>query len=251
MQSQKQISIRFYEELNDFLPKQLRKKDFNYTFTGNPSIKDVIEAIGIPHPEVDLILVNGKSVDFQYNIQAGNRISVYPVFELIDISPINRLRPEPLRNPRFILDINLGKLATKLRMLGFDSLYQNNFKDNEIVNIASSENRIVLTRDQGLLKNNKVTRGYWVRNTNPKKQIVEIINKFDLQSKIQPFSICMVCNGRIEKVEKNDIINLIPGKVKMYFNEFYRCTHCAKIYWKGSHYIKMQKEIASLKNKSE
>lgn len=251
MQSQKHIFIRFYEELNDFLPKELRKRDIDYKFTGNPSIKDVIEAIGVPHPEVDLILVNGKSVNFQYNIQSGDHISVYPVFELIDISPINHLRPEPLRTPKFILDINLGKLAVKLRMLGFNSRYQNTFKDKEIVNIASAENRIILTRDQGLLKNNKVTRGYWVRNTIPKRQIVEIIDKFDLYSKIKSFTICTVCNGRIEQVEKNDIIDLIPEKVKMYFNEFYHCINCAKIYWKGSHYIKMQKEIESLKNKSK
>jgi uncharacterized protein with PIN domain len=248
MPRQKHITIRFYEELNDFLPKEKRKKDFEYTFTGNPSIKDVIEAIGVPHPEVDLILVNGKSVDFQYHILPDDRISVYPVFELIDISPIYRLRPEPLRNPIFILDVNLGKLAAKLRMLGFNSLYQNNFKIDDIINIAAAENRIILTRDQGLLKNNKVTRGYWVRNTNPEKQTVEVIKKFDLLSKIKPFSICMVCNDKIKHVEKEEIIEAIPEKVKEYFDEYYRCCGCANIYWKGSHYIKMQREIESLIN---
>lgn len=251
MHLKKHISIRFYEELKDFLPKELRKQDFDYTFTGNPSIKDVIEAIGISHPEVDLILVNSKSVDFNYNIQPGDRISVYPVFELIDISPINHLRPEPLRNPIFILDINLGKLAAKLRMLGFDSKYQNNFSDQDIISIAAAENRIILTRDQGLLKNKKVMRGYWVRNTNPNKQIEEIIKKFDLYSKIKPFSICMVCNGKIERIEKNKIIELIPTKVKKHFDEFFQCDNCKNIYWKGSHYIKMRKEIELLKNKSK
>ncbi len=251
MQLSKHITIRFYEELNDFLPTEKRKKDFVYHFTGNPSIKDVIEAIGVPHPEVDLILVNGLSLDFQYNIQSCDRVSVYPVFELIDISPINHLRPEPLRNPIFILDVNLGKLAAKLRMLGFDSLYQNNFEDEIIVNIAADENRIILTRDQGLLKNSMVTRGYWIRNTNPKKQIKEVIRKFDLYSRINPFSICMVCNGKIWQVDKNDIIDSIPVKVKRYFEEFYQCSGCKKIYWKGSHYIKMQKEIESLKNNSK
>ncbi|MEJ2055090.1 MAG: MoaD/ThiS family protein, partial [Calditrichaceae bacterium] len=117
MQSQKHITIRFYEELNDFLQRENRKKDINYTFTGNPSVKDVIEAIGVPHPEVDLILVNGNSVNFDYNIQPNDRVSVYPVFELLDISPVNKLRPEPLRKTKFILDVNLGRLAAKLRML--------------------------------------------------------------------------------------------------------------------------------------
>lgn len=245
----KHISIRFYEELNDFLPKNLRKQEFQYSFAGNPSIKDVIEAIGVPHPEVDLILVNGKSVDFEYHIQSDDRISVYPVFELIDISPICHLRPEPLRTPKYILDINLGKLAPKLRMLGFDSLYKNNYNDSEIVKIAETQKRIILTRDHGLLKHKKVTRGYWVRNVNPKKQLEEIVEKFDLYTKIQSFSICMVCNGKINPVEKEKIYTLIPPKVKSYFEEFYQCSICAKIYWRGSHYIKMLNEIEILKNK--
>jgi len=248
MNSQKHITIRFYEELNIFLPKELRKKDFEYTFTGNPSVKDVIEAIGVPHPEVDMILVNGRSVDFKYNIHSGDRISVYPVFELLDVSPLNRLRPEPLRDTRFILDINLGKLASKLRMLGFDTLYDNNYQDYKIVEIAIKEKRIILTRDQGLLKNKKVTHGYWVRNTNPEKQFREVIDKFDLYSKIQPFTICMTCDGKIKSVDKEKIIDRLPPRVRNHFGEFFMCSKCGKVYWKGTHYTKMLKEIESLKN---
>ncbi|HEM49564.1 MAG TPA: twitching motility protein PilT [Caldithrix sp.] len=248
MPSQKYITIRFYEELNDFLPGEKRKKDFEYHFTGNPSIKDVIEAIGIPHPEVDMILVNGKSVCFGYNIQPGDHVSVYPVFELIDISPINRLRPEPLRNPRFILDVNLGKLASKLRMMGFDSLYENSCRDYDIIKIAAQEKRIILTRDLGLLKNKKVNHGYWVRNTNPAKQIREIVDKFDLRSKIQPFTICMTCNGKIKPVKKNKVFDKLPPKVKKTLEEFYQCSDCKKVYWKGTHYIKMQAEIQLIQN---
>ena len=160
MQTQ-HITIRFYEELNDFLPKENRKKEFEYGFSGNPSIKDAIEAMGVPHPEVDLILVKGISVNFDYNIQPGDRISVYPAFELLDISPVSRLRPKPLRVTKFILDINLGKLAVKLRMLGLDTLYENNFTNLDIIQTAEKESRIILTRDHGLLKNKKVTHGYW------------------------------------------------------------------------------------------
>jgi uncharacterized protein len=248
MQSQKHITIRFYEELNDFLQRENRKKDINYTFTGNPSVKDVIEAIGVPHPEVDLILVNGNSVNFDYNIQPNDRVSVYPVFELLDISPVNKLRPEPLRKTKFILDVNLGRLAAKLRMLGFNSLYDNNYSNSDIVANAGEDKRIILSRDQGLLKNKKVTHGYWVRNTDPKKQIREIINRFDLFSKIKPFTICMSCNGIIKPVKKVDVIDKLPPKVKKTFEEFYQCSKCGKVYWKGTHYIKMQKEIKSIKN---
>ena len=250
MQTQ-HITIRFYEELNDFLPKENRKKEFEYGFSGNPSIKDAIEAMGVPHPEVDLILVNGISVNFDYNIQPGDRISVYPAFELLDISPVSRLRPKPLRVTKFILDINLGKLAVKLRMLGLDTLYENNFTNLDIIQTAEKESRIILTRDHGLLKNKKVTHGYWIRNNDPKKQLREIIEKFDLSGQINPFTICMVCNGKIRRVEKNIIIDGLLPKVKKNFEEFYQCSNCKKVYWKGTHFIKMQAEIGSIINDSK
>ncbi|MFW6259435.1 MAG: Mut7-C RNAse domain-containing protein, partial [Tangfeifania sp.] len=156
--------FRFYEELNEHLPEPVRKTEFTYEFTGRPSVKNSIHAIGIPHSEVDLILVNGEPVDFSYQMQGGEKISVYPVFESLDISPLVRLRPKPLREPRFIVDVNLGKLALKLRLLGFDTLFRNDFDDDEIVETALHEKRIILTRDKGILKQNAVTHGYFLRN---------------------------------------------------------------------------------------
>lgn len=248
MSYEKEIRIRFYEELNDFIPLDLRKKEFTHIFTGNPSVKDIIEAIGIPHPEADLILVNGNSVNFNYKVQDKDRISVYPVFELLDISQATHLRKEPLRDPKFILDINLGKLARKLRMLGFDSLYENNYIDDNLVENSHDQNRIILTRDIGLLKHKLVSRGYWVRSTEPEKQLSEVIKKFDLFSKFKPFSICMACNGGINPVDKEKILNNLPPKTKLNFDEFYECANCRKIYWKGSHYQNMLKSIQSIKN---
>src|SRR3990172_9870927 len=162
--------FRFYEELNDFLTAEKRKRDNTVHFDQRNWVKDFIEAMGVPHTEVDLILVNGEPVDFSYIVLQNDRISVYPVFEPLDISPLNRLRPEPLRKPRFVLDTHLGKLARYLRLLGFDTLYDNHYTDAELTDISDSgEKRILLTRDKGLLKRKRITHGYFVRETNPER----------------------------------------------------------------------------------
>ena len=249
MAKQKQAIFRFYAELNDFLPKPNRQKDLVYSFWGSPAIKDAIEALGVPHPEVDLILVNQKSVDFNYHLQHGDRVAVYPVFELMDITPITRLRPKPLRETKFILDCNLGKLTKKLRMLGFDCLYRNDYSDEQIIQISKKQKRIILTRDVGLLKNKNVTHGYWVRSTHPGQQIREIIQKFDLTRQIRPFSRCMECNGLIEEVPKKVIEKHLPPRVLQSFGQFYRCQQCGKVYWQGSHYERMQEAIEKLKQR--
>ena len=235
--------FRFYEELNDFLPKSNRKKTFTYRFWGHPAIKDAIEAVGVPHTAIDLIVINGQSVDFTHPLKNGDRVSIYPVFETLDISPIVRLRSKPLRKTRFILDVQLGKLARLLRMLGFDSLYRSDYCDRDIIKIAQEQHRIILTRHIGLLKNKSVTHGYWVRATSPEAQLDEVIHSFDLSSQIKPFERCMVCNSSIEKVGKKMIQPYLFPRTKAYFDEFYRCRGCGKIYWKGSHYERMKKKF--------
>jgi len=242
----KSAQFRFYAELNDFLSATKRQKTFPYKFTGKPSIKDAIEAIGVPHPEVDLIAINGESVGFDHHLADGDRVSIYPVFESFDISPVVRLRPAPLRDTRFVLDVHLGKLARLLRMLGFDSLYRPDFEDPEIVDTASAEKRVILTRDVELLKANAVTHGYWVRSISPNKQVGEVLERFDLYSQIQPFRRCMVCNASITRVEKESVIQSLPDKVREKHDEFYRCAGCEKVYWKGTHYQDMMAQIQAL-----
>ena len=163
-------TFRFYEELNDFLPPRRRKRAFDYTFRGTPSAKDAIEAIGVPHVEVDLILVNGVSVDFGHRLANADRVAVYPVFERLDITPLVRLRERPLRNPRFVADVHLGKLVRRLRILGFDCLYRNDYSDEQIARLSANQARTVLTCDVGLLKRREVVRGRWVRARQPARR---------------------------------------------------------------------------------
>ncbi len=243
----KTVFFRFYEELNDFLPEEKRKKTFEHSFIGRVSVKDMIESIGIPHTEIDLILVNGSSVGFDYIVSGQDKISVYPEFESLDISEVQHLRAKPLRHPRFVLDVHLGKLARLMRMVGLDTLYKNDYTDEEIVNIGSENKRCILTRDIGILKRKEVTRGYWVRNTDPGKQLKEIISRFDLINSLKEFSRCTLCNEELTTVEKNSILDRLPHKVKTAYNQFYICNNCNKIYWAGSHVDEMDEYINELK----
>jgi uncharacterized protein with PIN domain len=245
------VQFRFYAELNDFLPADRRQVTFVHPFDGRPSVKDTIEALGIPHTEVDLILANGDSVDFSYHLQDGDRISVYPVFESIDIAPILRVRPQPLREARFVLDTHLGRLAGYLRMLGFDTLYRNDFKDQELAHLSNREGRILLTRDRGLLKRGEVTHGYFVRENLPREQLVEVIQRFDLAGSVKPFKRCLRCNGLLASVRKKDIIDSLPAKTRKYYDKYHRCQACGRIYWRGSHYQHMQRFIAQVLGESE
>ena len=241
-----QCSIRFYEELNDFLPPARRKVCFTHEFQRRASIKDMIEAVGVPHTEIDLILVNGQSVDFSYIVQDGDHISVYPLFEAFDIQPLVRVRPHPLRISRFVLDVHLGKLARYLRLLGFDTLYRNDYDDAELAHLASVERRILLTRDRDLLKRSVVTHGYYVRATDPRRQVEEIMDRFDLYRAIQPFQRCTRCNGLLVAAPKHQVWERLPPETRRYVEAFWECGQCGQLYWEGSHMPHIRRFIENL-----
>ena len=238
--------FRFYAELNDFLSPEHRQVTFAHAFDARTSVKDMIESLGVPHTEIELILVNSVAVDFSYIMQDGDQVSVYPVFETFDATPIVRLRPAPLREPRFVLDAHLGKLAGYLRLLGFDTLYRNDYDDETLASISSAEHRILLTRDRGLLKRSMVTHGYYVRRVDPQRQIVEVLHRFDLQRLTAPFRRCIRCNGLLRAVSKEEIGDRLQHHTYEYYDEFRMCDQCGKVYWKGSHYQRLLDFIESV-----
>jgi uncharacterized protein with PIN domain len=242
----KRIFLRFYAELNDFLQPEKRQVQFSFEYMLDTSIKDLIESLGVPHPEIDLILVNGKSAGFEYIIKNGDVISVYPVFESFDITEVIKLREFPLREPKFIIDIQLGKLANFLRLLGFDSLYNNVTTNDEIIKLSLEQKRTILTKSIHILKNKTVARGYWLRSYNPREQIIEVLRRFDLKDNINPFSRCIICNTELAPADKTKILEMLPPKVIELYNDFLFCPQCKKAYWKGTHYEKMLIFINSL-----
>lgn len=214
-----------------------------YSFQGTPAVRDVIQAIGVPHTAVDLVLVDGRSVNFTHRLRGGERVAVYPVFERLDITPVLRLRPRPLRRTRFILDVHLGKLARDLRLLGLDSAYAPNWDDETIIDRALAEQRIILTRDVGMLKQGRVTHGYWVRSYQPAGQLQEIVEAFDLRRQLQPFSRCLECNGEIRPVERDDLAGRVAPEILERFGRFWQCRDCRRVYWQGSHYRRLLQRV--------
>ena len=238
--------FRFYEELNDFLRLEHQKQTVTYSFNGHPGIKDPIEALGVPHPEIELIIVNGRSVGFDYQLRDGDRVAVYPMFESFDVTPLVRLRDAPLRRTAFILDVNLGKLTRRLRLCGLDAMYRNDYSDRDVVNISVHEKRTILTRDRRLLHHKEITHGYWVRDTHPDSQLKEVLSRFDLSRQLNPFHRCIECNGEIQSVAKAIVLDRLEPLTKEHYQKFYRCVDCGKVYWKGSHYEHMVSRLKAV-----
>ncbi len=240
--------FRFYAELNDFLPPEKQKTDLEVSFFVSPSIKDAIEALGVPHVEVDLILVDGRSVGFDHRLAADERVSVYPMFESLDVTPLIRLQNRPLRRPAFVADVHLRKLTRFLRLLGLDVLHSNSYTDAELVSISENEGRILLTRDRALLKHGALTHGYWVRSIHAQEQTVEVLQRFDLSRQVSPFTRCSLCNGLLERIAKSDALDRIPPKTAGWLDDYFECTTCRKLYWKGTHSERIHNLIAQILN---
>jgi hypothetical protein len=232
-------TIRFYAELNDFLPPRRRARDLVYDFHAPAGAKEAIESLGVPHTEVELVLINGESADFNRLLADGDRLSVYPVFEAFDVGSLVRVRPAPLRRTQFALDGHLGRLARYLRLLGFDTACQRQMGDQDLARVSAAEHRILLTRDRGLLKRREVTHGYWVRATDPRKQLLEIVARFDLAGSMRPFSRCLRCNAPLRAAAKAEVEARLPPRTREAYHEFLRCDGCGGVYWRGPHHRRM------------
>lgn len=230
----------FHGALNFFLSRRQKNTTITHQFEWRSSIKDMIESIAPPHTEIELLIVNDKSVNWDYIVQDGDIVHAYPDFEAVDLAEKHRLIPPYQGKPKFILDTHLGRLAAYLRMMGFDTLYENDYEDDVLADISAKENRILLTRDLGVLKRGIVIYGYFVRNTNPRQRLLEISGRYNLAKFIDAFGRCMACNGNLEAVNKETIREKIPQNTFDSFDDFQQCPSCEKIFWKGSHYEKMR-----------
>jgi len=239
-------TFRFYAELNELLPRPRRFVDFAHDFQGSPSVKDVIQSFGIPHTEVEVILVNGKPQAFDYRLQDRDRVSVYPMFEALDVGEAARVRAMPLRHPRFVLDVHLGKLAGYLRLLGLDAVYDRGMQDPELAHLSLSEQRILLTRDRQLLMRNEVTHGHLVRSLEPRVQCVEVVRRFDLVPLTAPFTRCLRCNARLGQVEIRDVAERLPEWVCARGTEVTRCDECDRVYWRGTHFDRLERLVREI-----
>ena len=228
--------FRFDESLRPLLQHENNAGEFDYRFTGPQSAKHLIESVGIPHTEIGAVMVASMAVSTGYLVQNSDTVEVFG----------NPRGQESQDEPRFVLDGHLGRLAAHLRMLGLDCLYQNVYGDATLFAISVEQERILLTRDRRLLMHKSITRGYLLRSLDPHEQLVEVMSRYALRKWIRPFQRCIRCNHLLESVEKEAVLERLEPLTKLYFNEFRICPACRQIYWKGSHFERMQKLIAEL-----
>ena len=243
----KPLSVRLHVhgDLDFFLGPRTRGGQVERRLCEKTSVKDVIESCGIPHPEVDLILVNGQAVDFGYAVTGDAEIELYPPG--IQYSNFREKRLQVTSVAEFVADGHLGKLVRDLRLLGIDVAYDPAAQDRQLVEIASRNNRALLTRDRRLLMHAAVQHGYYLRSQNPLEQTVEVLRRFELGSILSPFSRCLRCNALLEPTEKEKVIGQLEPLTKIYYEEFRRCTGCGQVYWLGSHFTKLQKRLEEIR----
>ncbi|HLR76569.1 MAG TPA: Mut7-C RNAse domain-containing protein [Balneolaceae bacterium] len=239
-------TLRFYGDLNPLLFKKPEGKTLHRNLSAPTSAKDLIEGAGIPHTEVDLILVNGKRTDFSYLPQDGDHFSIYPVFSTLTIPDEQRLQPAQLSKPRFLADVNLGKLARYLRIAGFDTAYSNAANDDELIEQMQNEHKTLLTRDRKLLMRKVVQFGYLPRSDDPVKQLEEVLRRFQLTERIKLFTRCPRCNGLLQSVAKEQIMDRLEPLTKKHYNHFSQCPDCGQVYWPGSHRNRLKEKFQKI-----
>jgi uncharacterized protein with PIN domain len=240
--------LRFYAELNDLLPKERRGRSFARSVPLRTSVKDAIEAVGVPHTEVDLVLRDGQSVSFSALLTEDCRLSVFPVFERLDVSSVTRVRAEPLREPRLLLDAHLGRVTKYLRILGLDAAFDERLDDGALAQVSREEKRILVTRDRELLKRTAVTHGCWIRAQTPRAQAAELIDRLDLGSRLAPLTRCLECNVPLVSVSSDSVKHAVPAAVLARHHDFTRCPACCRVYWFGSHVRRMQALVDALRH---
>ncbi|NBD09866.1 MULTISPECIES: Mut7-C RNAse domain-containing protein [Corallococcus] len=246
--SARQLTVRFHGALNDFLAPERRGQVLTQVLQGSPSVKDLIESLGPPHPEVDVVLVDGEPVGFGHRVEADTRVDVYPVTVRVSrVAAESRVGPPLPAMPRFVLDVGLGRLSGFLRMLGFDTLWRNDFADDFLARLSRDESRVLLTRDLGLLKRSEVVHGYFPRATDPAHQLVEVVRRYGLTSRMKPFSRCLACNAPLSPATPEEVRGRIPEGVAERQSHFRQCPGCQRVFWPGTHHERMQNLVDTLR----
>ncbi|HEY4632709.1 MAG TPA: Mut7-C RNAse domain-containing protein [Candidatus Limnocylindrales bacterium] len=238
-------AIALHGDLNDFLPLRRRGAGMHRHFDGHPAVKDLLEALGVPHPEIAAITVNGGSVGFDHRLRDGDQVEAWPAAEAAGsgLTTVLPAASEDTADRRFVVDGHLGRLAAYLRMLGFDTWYRNDADDDRLAAVADTEQRILLTRDRGLLKRSVVRRGAYLRSDRPIEQLIEVARRFGLADRWHPFGRCLACNTLLVHVSREEVLHRLQPLTRIYYDDFRRCPGCGAIYWKGSHHARMERLI--------
>lgn len=238
-------TVVLHGDLDDFAPRESRGGAIERRFDGRPSVKDLLESVGVPHPEIAAIIVNDASVGFDHHVADGDIVHAWPAAEaaVLGMAPALPVAPEDALEPRFVVDGHLGRLAAHMRMLGFDTWYRADADDEELAGVAAAEHRILLTRDRGLLRRSIVRRGACIRSDRPFDQLVETARRFGLVDHWQPFGRCIRCNALLVAASREEVLDRLEPLTRIYYDDFRRCPGCDAVYWRGSHHARMARVI--------
>lgn len=249
-------TFRFYQELDGFLPRERRGRTFASACARQATTKHMIEALGVPHTEVEMVLVNGEESGFERVLRDGDHVAVYARYELLEVGPHrgvaqDLLRERPRGRMRFVADSHLGALARLLRMAGYDTLYDNGYHDDDVEDLANGDDRIVLTRDRELLKRRAIVHGCYIHALDPAQQLRELFERLDLAGGARPFSLCLHCNLPLHAVDKASVAERLPPSVRVLHDTFTTCDNCRRVYWKGSHHARMAALLAAVAQRDD
>jgi uncharacterized protein with PIN domain len=229
-------SFRFEGELERFLPRARRGFALLHEYARAATLKQAIESLGVPHTEVGRLMVNGEGATLARTVRENDSVVAFP--------------HEPGRGPfeaplSFIADAHMGGLARMLRMLGFDTIYDNTLQDAAIVECAASERRVVLTRDRELLKCRDVLRGCYVHALKPEAQLREVAQRYPIAAHMHPFTLCLHCNLPLEPAAMHVVCERVPEPIRSQYDRFMHCPGCDRVFWEGSHWDRMRSVLAA------
>ncbi|MFC1744959.1 Mut7-C RNAse domain-containing protein [Candidatus Riflebacteria bacterium] len=245
-EGKKTAILRFYGELNYFLPDSVWHRPFYYSFYENPTFSDLMDSFKIPPEKIGLLLLDGEVVELSCPLKEGSRATFYPRFQNIDISEEISASKKPVVSPRFILPLNLGKLTKYLRMLGFDSICEPDFIPGKVDVLAMQEGRVLLSRSKKFAARKLYAECYVVKSEQPAIQVREVVNRFNLMPLVKYFQRCLKCNSPLKVMEKSEIYSRLLPYIRKNFNLFFICPGCDRVYWMGTHYKKMKEKIETI-----
>jgi uncharacterized protein len=226
------VRLRVAEELRFLLPARHRGGDLAVPAAASASLVHLVESVGIPRTEVGEVRIDGTPVALDARPPAG---------AVVDISPVPR--PQRVAEPRFVLDVHLGALARRMRLLGLDTAYRNDASDPELVAQGGAEGRVVLTQDRGLLRRRALVRGGYVRGARVEEQLRDVLSRFD--PVLRPWTRCPACNGSLVPAEPHEVAHLLEPGTRRSYTRFSRCTACGRPYWRGAHAERLDAIIAA------
>lgn len=241
------VRLNFKGNLTFFLKRSARAPVIERALKEKTSVKDVIESCGVPHTEVDIIIVEGAPVNFSFILHKNTSIDVYPVDFTNEIYCEHRLQRSAVTT--FVTDGHLGKLTRNLRLLGLNVVSPALADDRQLLDIMQRENRALLTRDRRLLMHAVVRDGFYPRSQDANEQTIEVIRRFKLLSVMAPFSRCLRCNGLLAEVGKAAVLESLEPLTRIYYERFCRCSNCGQIYWPGTHFDKLRARIEEFRAK--